>query len=513
MDRKTTQVLKMNSIKKYRYLILFLLLICGQSAVGQVEPPVIISVTVIPTANNPGAVEINWTDNTRDSYGYIIFKLIKATENTVESIQPIDTVYSPSHYYFDSFANGNNESESYFIQSFIDIVNGQTIDGLNSEFSSTIYLYPIEYNSCDSTNTLTWNPYIGWGNEVYYTLVDDNGIAIPDAANLKDTVFIHKIEPGNTYFYSIIATQEGNSNVNSTSNQQSVFATPIKPANPANFYINNISYDGSTAIFNVNIDNTADLLGHSLRVSSDEESGFSKPPYKEIDGSESIEFSHSGGNQPLFYKVAAIDVCHDTVLETNTVRPLVLKATGTETEVTLSWNESYIQSTSEIYKIFLKVDASDYAEREQISGITNTYQLNELGTETSELFCFRIEAVDIDNYTSLSNEACVSRLPIIEIPNAFSPNGDGINDYFGPFTNYIKNVDLSSDFFEFKLIIYDKYGGAIYESDNVFHIWTGVNNRVSMKYVPEGGYIYYLWFKTALGKSYEKSGTVNVVYP
>jgi gliding motility-associated-like protein len=365
------------------------------------------------------------------------------------------------------------------------------------------------------TNTLTWNPYIGWDSGVDYTIYA-NGIDISTLdkdQNNNDTLFIHAIKPDSIYTYKIIAIQKENVNVNSTSNQQSVNTTAIKPPNPNNFYINNINYNGSTASFTVNIDNTADLLGHSLLVSSNENSGFSVADSLKMEGSESIEFSHGAENQPLFYKVAAIGVCHDTELETKVVQPIKLETSGTETDVTLSWNESYFQSTSEIYKIFLKVDNSDYVEKEQTNGKTQTYQLDQLGTETSELFCFRIDAIDNDNHTSHSNEACVSRLPLIEFPNAFTPNGDGINDYFGPFSNYIKNVDISSGLFEFKLIIYDKYGGAIYESDNAFQKWTGVNNRASLKYVPEGAYIYYMWFKSAQGKSYEKSGTINVVYP
>jgi gliding motility-associated-like protein len=369
----------------------------------------------------------------------------------------------------------------------------------------------IEYNACDSTNTLKWNPYIGWEDAGYYNIYDGNGNEIE--VNWTDTFYTHFIEPGFMYSYIIKAVNSISPSFTSSSNIDSIFTTPIKKPNPNNFYINNINYNGSTASFTVNIDNTADLLGHSLLVSSNENSGFSVADSLKMEGSESIEFSHGAENQPLFYKVAAIGVCHDTELETKVVQPIKLETSGTETDVTLSWNESYFQSTSEIYKIFLKVDNSDYVEKEQTNGKTQTYQLDQLGTETSELFCFRIDAIDNDNHTSHSNEACVSRLPLIEFPNAFTPNGDGINDYFGPFSNYIRNVDISSGLFEFKLIIYDKYGGAIYESDNAFQKWTGVNNRASLKYVPEGAYIYYMWFKSAQGKSYEKSGTINVVYP
>jgi gliding motility-associated-like protein len=50
------------------------------------------------------------------------------------------------------------------------------------------------------------------------------------------------------------------------------------------------------------------------------------------------------------------------------------------------------------------------------------------------------------------------------IPNAFTPNGDGINDIFKP---------VLSDFNEFNLMIFDRWGNLVYSSNNPQEGWNG----------------------------------------
>jgi gliding motility-associated-like protein len=51
------------------------------------------------------------------------------------------------------------------------------------------------------------------------------------------------------------------------------------------------------------------------------------------------------------------------------------------------------------------------------------------------------------------------------IPNAFTPNGDGLNDYFRVNALY-KNISFS-------MVIYDRWGRLVFESDNVDKGWDG----------------------------------------
>ena len=58
--------------------------------------------------------------------------------------------------------------------------------------------------------------------------------------------------------------------------------------------------------------------------------------------------------------------------------------------------------------------------------------------------------------------------PPIDIffPNAFTPDNDGLNDYFGP-------VGLNLEKFTFTMYIFDRWGEMIYETSDVNKMWNG----------------------------------------
>ena len=301
--------------------------------------------------------------------------------------------------------------------------------------------------------------------------------------------------------------QQSDTIIKSISNTVSITTTSVKEPDASLFFIKNIMNNGALVNFTTSIDNTADLKGHSLMV-SDENTIFSEVEFKQLDKNSSIvEFNYAIDGYPKFYKVEAVNTCNKKVLESEVVKSLDLTINSNETEANLSWSKSFIEST-ESYSIYVSIDGGNQDEIEN-SFYENsyTYEFNSSGSETSEIFCFRIMATNTELNTSLSNEQCATRIPKVEFPNAFTPNGDGLNDTFGPFSNYIKNAVVV----EFKLIIYDKYGGSVFETDNSNDLWSGRAN--GGKPVTEGGYIYYLWFKTSQHKVYEQSGSINVVFP
>lgn len=81
------------------------------------------------------------------------------------------------------------------------------------------------------------------------------------------------------------------------------------------------------------------------------------------------------------------------------------------------------------------------------------------------------------------------------IPNAFTPNGDGLNDKFE-----VKGVGVKT----YKLQIYSRWGELIYESDNIEEQWDAAN-------IPGGTYVYVIHATTLLDKQIEEKGTVTVV--
>ncbi len=97
------------------------------------------------------------------------------------------------------------------------------------------------------------------------------------------------------------------------------------------------------------------------------------------------------------------------------------------------------------------------------------------------------------------NETRTVKVSVINgfnIPNAFTPNGDGLNDVFRitPLDNYI--VDRFS--------IYNRWGAVIFNATDPYKGWDGTINHQPQSI---GAYIYYVQMHSAAGKTITRKGT------
>jgi len=83
---------------------------------------------------------------------------------------------------------------------------------------------------------------------------------------------------------------------------------------------------------------------------------------------------------------------------------------------------------------------------------------------------------------------------LVNMPNAFSPNGDGKNDCFGisRFAGLLQNVQLS---------VYDRFGVRVFYTSNPANCWDG---RYKGKLQDSGGFVYILKAKTFCGDIFKK---------
>ncbi len=92
--------------------------------------------------------------------------------------------------------------------------------------------------------------------------------------------------------------------------------------------------------------------------------------------------------------------------------------------------------------------------------------------------------------------------PKVYIPNAFSPNGDGVNDIFK-----IETDDVI--LYEFNMKVFNRWGTLMFESDNYSKGWNGLfKNEVLQPDV----FVYSVQYKDGDGLVYRKTGTVNLLY-
>jgi gliding motility-associated-like protein len=90
--------------------------------------------------------------------------------------------------------------------------------------------------------------------------------------------------------------------------------------------------------------------------------------------------------------------------------------------------------------------------------------------------------------------------PVLHIPNAFSPNNDGRNDQFN-----IRSFNID----EFKLVILDRWGQLLFETNDTGSGWDGMCNG---NLCPEGIYVYIIRYtSTALETRVSEVITGNVM--
>lgn len=87
------------------------------------------------------------------------------------------------------------------------------------------------------------------------------------------------------------------------------------------------------------------------------------------------------------------------------------------------------------------------------------------------------------------------------IPNSFTPDGDGLNDFFS---------GVGEGFISYELLIFNRWGEIIFQSDDYKNKW-GFDNRAGMNNIPLGIYVYKLTLKTPMLDRREYIGKVSAI--
>ncbi len=205
------------------------------------------------------------------------------------------------------------------------------------------------------------------------------------------------------------------------------------------------------------------------------------------------------------FQIKAVDQCNRYSGLSNTGKTILLKGSNIENKYsTLSWTgyeqwpggvKSYtIQSFNAVQGIWDNLIT--------INGKSSDYRDEMFMAEGQLEKCYRVIAFgnNMPGEISSSNAMCLNYLPKLFVPNAFSPNGDGLNDEFSLATFGLIN---------FKLIIFNRWGEKVFESENQNDNWDGSY----LGNIPKLGEIFYYAVKAQdrNGKHYAQQGTLEII--
>jgi gliding motility-associated-like protein len=134
------------------------------------------------------------------------------------------------------------------------------------------------------------------------------------------------------------------------------------------------------------------------------------------------------------------------------------------------------------------------------ASLTSTTILNPIATPPVTT-TYTLTATNVSGCTA-SDDITITVIPYcIKVKNAFSPNGDGINDKWQVYDQYdcLSNITLT---------VFNRYGSKIFESRDYRNNWDGTYNG---KPCPDGTYYGVIEFKLISGKKFTKKTDITII--
>ena len=200
------------------------------------------------------------------------------------------------------------------------------------------------------------------------------------------------------------------------------------------------------------------------------------------------------------YRIQVENQCHQMLYSQLHRNILLTGEKITEFDVRLKWS-SYVNWPEGVdnYAIYRKSDKSGkFSFVQNVSPNDSVVEIDAALAGINQ--CYRVVAVrnNKPDIQSWSNEICFVFDPVVYIPNAFTPNGDGLNDLFE-----VKAANIHT----YKLEIYNRWGELIFTSDSPNVHWDGKYNG---KDCPVDVYVVIIHYQgNSTPKTY--TGTVTLV--
>ncbi|MFM7662012.1 MAG: gliding motility-associated C-terminal domain-containing protein [Bacteroidota bacterium] len=429
--------------------------------------PVLYSVG-IDTATS--AILIDWNENQQpDTYGYVIY-----TIDDSGFLVELDTVWGLNNTSYSYFSDLSQGPFSYSVAAFDSCyttavpITFQT--SAKSPIQTTMKIQSM-VSMCEKKVILNWTNYVGQVVQEYRIYSKHNGLWNQEGITI-DTTFEISLTNGDNYCYVIEAVF-----INGYRAFSDVTCITLPTVQlPAFHYFKLASIENQKVELFDYIDESVgiqEIIFHRMNYSN---------TYEEIgrvpaDGN-TIQFTDYTADvklKPWQYLATYTDSCGNVGEASNFVRTIFVSGVADEIRMinNVQWNP-YLGFDGSIieYRIFRGPNGIfDENPIAVVSGQQLYYEDDVSAVDFNGQICYRIEAVEALNFynfseVSQSNDHCFTYAPLIYIPNSFTPDGDGLNDYFLP---VLSNIESNN----YNLLIFNRWGQVIFESTNLDYGWDG----------------------------------------
>jgi gliding motility-associated-like protein len=495
----------MRSISNIRSVFMIILVSGSISVQAQKDctvpvAPRLNSVSVQPET---GYAELSWNlSPSTDIAAYIIYNHNSGYWYT------IDTLWNPGASSYLYYSAGTKYfSESYVIAAFrMPICTSPLSNTLSTIFCTS------EIDTCRKQITISWNRYSGYPIKVleYGILVSKNGAPFAkmySADSLSGNFTISDFETDTKYCFAVRAELEGGTT--STSNKSCIETKMQHPPQWINADYATVTDDGKIDL-SFSFDQLSEISRFSLEKKVGPTGSFQVVAALNS-GTGSVNYTDNNADihKVNYYRIAAINNCNMPVIYSNIASNIVLLLESEQGIIKLQWNP-YRQwnGIAGSTKILTEVGNESTENMDMAAGDTllNINYSDLMYKVTGSEVCFSVEAKETENPygaagVSLSNKVCSAITEIISVPNTFTPDHNLINDTFKPILSFTPTA--------YKLVITDLRRRVLFETTDPSDEWDG---SAGGKSLPEGIYLWFLKVMSPSGKSFSKTGTVNIIF-
>ncbi len=204
------------------------------------------------------------------------------------------------------------------------------------------------------------------------------------------------------------------------------------------------------------------------------------------------------------YRTIFTDSCLNRSASSTSACPMLLRVRRTpdRTKARLTWTP-YVGITP-FYTVFILDERTNALLDSVYLGLNILTYDDPLAGNTQQIRRYRIRAQFLGNASTnvYSNFVDLTESQTVRLPNAFTPNGDDLNDTFGPVGRY--------ELRESELTIYDRWGRQIFQTREANKGWDG-RPTGGGAVVPTGVFLYQFRGRDALGQEFSQRGTVTVL--
>jgi len=206
--------------------------------------------------------------------------------------------------------------------------------------------------------------------------------------------------------------------------------------------------------------------------------------------------------QSYCYALVVNDNCGHRSKQSNIGCTIVIEGVSEPFEHRLYWNnyKDWAEGVNN-YELYRCVDTG------YLRPIVTTNFDNRYYKDTSFDYCwggywYRVRAYENPgefNAISESNRIYLIQPPLLYVPNAFTPNGDNLNELWGIVPVFVKTYHVE---------VYDRWGEKVYDSNDVKTDWDGYYRG---KQYPNNVYIYKITYTGWDRSIHHRKGTVTVI--